>query len=265
MNTIVIAFANHKGGVGKTTTVASLAAMLATQGRRVLMVDLDAQCSLTETFIDFLPEKTIWDALTGPKTNHALDDLIIPGTEFSTPILDLDLIAASPELSEIETTLASRINREGTLLKVFRSLGVEEKYDYVLLDCPPSLETMTVNALTACSRLIVPTTPEMYPVNGLRKLEDKCEEIADSLNPGLRIDGIVVTRYNPTKNLYLSIDEALRRHYGNTVFTTRIRDNVRLAECPGVRKNIFDYAPNSNGAKDYQALAREVIQRFENQ
>lgn len=132
----------------------------------------------------------------------------------------------------------------------------------MLLDCPPSLGLITVNALVAATDVYVPIAPEIYPLKGLVKLEEICSMVSARLNPGIGITGIVVTMYNPTKNLFVQVDAKLRELYGNKVFTTRIRENVKLAECPMHRKDIISYAPESNGAEDYKRLAKEILTRL---
>lgn len=264
MNDIkIIAVANHKGGVGKTTFVASTAPLLAKAGYRVLMIDLDPQCSLTESFIDFAPEKTIHDAFQTPKTGSK--DIVVNWTEFKDPVPNLDLIPSSPELAAAEPALNSRTARERILEKILRNLNVGKDYDIVLLDCAPDMYLYTVNALVACNELFVPTTAEYLSVAGLKKLEEKCEELAEDFNPGLRISGIIVNRFSKGKNLNVSADEALRERYGDIVFKTRIRENIRLAESPQFVQSISSYAPASNGALDYKMLADEIIKRFENE
>ena len=250
----IIAFANHKGGVAKTTSVATLGTVLAKAGYRILLVDLDSQCSLTESLIDFEPEETAYNAfLTGKFKNiiHVADNL--------------DLIPAAVEISELDMMLAAKIAHEKILLKILKNIDAGEKYDIVMLDCSPSLGLITMNALVACNELYVPTTAEFLPLKGLKKLEAKCEELAEEANPGLTFTGIIVTRYDSRKNLHQSVDEALRTRYGDIVFRSRIRENVKISEAPRNCKDIVSYAPESNGAYDYVQLAKEMIDRFENE
>lgn len=250
----IIAFANHKGGVAKTTSVATLGTLMAKAGYRVLLVDLDSQCSLTESIIDYEPESTVYDAfLTGKcRCTIHVDD-------------NLDLIPAAVEISDLDMMLAAKTSHEKLLLKILRNMNAGENYDIILLDCPPSLGLITTNALVACNELYVPTTAEFLPLKGLKKLEAKCEDLAEELNPELRFTGIIVTRYDSRKNLHQSVDEALRDRYGDIVFRTRIRENVKISESPRSCKDVVAYAPDSNGAYDYIQLAKEMIDRFENQ
>ena len=168
---------------------------------------------------------------------------------------------AAPKESGRELTVTSNISREQYLKTVIDQ--VRDEYEFIVLDCPPSLGLLTKNALVVCDELYVPTTPEYTPVAGLVKLQEECEEIAEELNPGLRITGIIITRYNPTKNLNLAADQSLRENFGPVVFNTRIRENIRIAESPQFYKDIISYAPQSNGAKDYLALTEEVLKRLE--
>ncbi len=257
----IIAFANHKGGVGKTTTVASLAPFFARKGYRVLMIDLDPQCSLTESFLGFTPETSIYDAFLSPKSGST--DIIIKSEEFRNPVKNLDLIPSSPEVSELENVLSAKASRERILEKILRNINVGRNYDIVMMDCAPDLYLITQNALVACNELFVPTTAEILPMKGLKKLESKCEELAEDLNPDLQISGIIINRYNKTRNLNESVDTALRKRFGNIVFKTKIRENIRLAESPITGKNILDYAPGSNGAIDFNALGEEILKRFQ--
>ena len=248
--------ANHKGGVAKTTTVASISSLLAHAGMKILMVDLDAQCSLTESFINEEPDTTVYNAFLNPKKDWS--DAVIKIRE------NLHLLPASTEVSDLDMMLAAKTQNEKYLLKILKNMHADEKYDYIILDCPPSLALITTNALVAADELYVPTMAEIMPLRGLKKLEAKIEEIAEELNPELKITGIIVTRHNSTKNLNNNVLNALREIYGDVVFNTVIRENIKLAESPNFRKDIVEYAPKSNGAKDYVALTQEIIDRLEN-
>lgn len=260
--TKIIAVANDKGGVGKTTTALTVGMELARRGYRVLLVDLDAQCSLTENCLTFPADRTAFDAFLRPKE---AENCIVSGHDFEHPVDNVDLLPASKDMKDLEMILAAKTQHEKILTKIFRTLEIGRYYDVVVIDCPPSLGLLTKNALAVCNELYVPTTAEYTPVAGLVKLREECEEIAEDLNPGLRISGIIITRYNKTKNLNMAADESLRKNFGDVVFSTRIRENIRIAESPQELKDIIAYSPDSNGAKDYAALVDEIVNRFVNE
>ena len=245
----VIAVANHKGGVGKTTSVANLGAALSLMGKRVLLIDLDAQQNLTFFFLKDEAEVSVYDALTG---------------KAALPILhvkeNLDLTPSSIDLARAELDLNARIAREAILKNLLAD--VAGKYDYILLDCPPSLGIVTYNALVAASDLFITLTAEALPYKGLTMLEEVVGEIRQTINPSLEISGVFITRYN-NRNLNNIVAEQIAEIYGSKVFHTKIRENIAVAEAPLSQMDIFAYAPESNGAKDYRALAEEVVARYE--
>lgn len=244
----IIAIANHKGGVAKTTTTANLGAALNLAGFRVLVVDLDAQCNLTASLCNELidDEATIYGAL---KSVSAL-----PVRQIKE---GFDLCPASLNLSGIDQELADDLERN---FRLTDCLSKTKEYDYILLDCPPSLGLLTVNALIAASEVYITLTAEGLPTMGLSKLSDMIKTIQRRLNPSLSLSGIVITRYNG-RRLNKTVEESLRAKFGDIVFETKIRENISLAEAPLSVADIFVYAPDSNGAKDYSSLAEEVIKR----
>ncbi len=244
----VIAIANHKGGVGKTTSVACIGAALARQGRRTLLIDLDAQQNLT--FI-----------LNGDKeTESSVYDSLVRGK--SLPILqigkNLDLVPSSLELARAESDLSSKMMREVILKN--RINEIAENYDYILLDCPPSLGIITTNALVAATELYIPLTAEALPLKGLTMLDEVVSEIKEQINDRLVLGGVFLTRYN-NRRLNKEVETAILSRYGSKVFSTKIRENISLAEMPVTGSSIFDYDPNSNGATDYEALTKEILSR----
>lgn len=254
LKTRIIAVANHKGGVGKTTTVATLGSIFAKVGMRVLMVDLDAQCNLTDTFLSEVEGPTVYEVFKDRRD-------YLP-----TRIKDgLDILPASLDMSALDIIIGGQFEKERILSDVLEKMDISERYDLVLLDCPPSLGLVTVNALVAADEVYVPIAPEVYPLKGLVKLEEICSMVSARLNPGIGITGVIVTMFNPTKNLFVTVDEKLRGIYGDKVFRTRIRENVKLAECPMHRTEITSYAPESNGATDYVNLAKEILARLDEQ
>ena len=250
-NTRIIAIANQKGGVGKTTTVATLGSLLARQGRKVLLVDLDAQCNLTDSILDCESDKSVYDAFLGD-----MKDYTVKVRE------NLYLLPSSLDMSAMDLMIAGRLEREKILAKILLNLNRQNDYDVILLDCSPSLGIVTVNAIVASTDIYIATTAEFLPIKGLVKFSEICDTLAQGLNPGIRISGIIVTRYNTTKKLHVSVDEKLRETYGDLVFKTRIRENIKLAECPMTFKDIVTYAPESNGARDYAALCEEITARL---
>lgn len=249
--TRVIAIANHKGGVGKTTSVACIGAALARHGRRTLLIDLDAQQNLT--FI-----------LTGKSdTENSVYDSFVRGK--SLPIVNvgqnLDLVPSSLELARAESDLSSKMMREIILKNKIAEIA--QDYDYILLDCPPSLGIVTTNALVAATELYIPLTAETLPLIGLTMLEEVVNEIREQINNRLVLGGVFLTRYN-NRRLNKEVESAILSRYGSKVFSTKIRENISLAEMPATRSTIYDYDPNSNGARDYDSLTEEIIGQEQN-
>ena len=243
----IISIVNHKGGVGKTTSVSSLGVALARMGKRVLLVDLDAQGNLTDTLTQTPGVRSIYDSLRTLET--------IPVVNIRE---GLDLCPSSIDLVSMDLELADKKDREYRLSKLLQGLD----YEYILLDCPPSLGLLTINALTASTKVIIPLTPEALPAKGLGTLLDIIERTKETLNPGLSLGGILITRYNRRKINRL-VEETLRETFGDSVFRTKIRENVDISESPLQNKDIYSYSPDSIGAKDYESLALEVVAKFE--
>lgn len=243
-----IAIANHKGGVGKTTSVASLGDAFARMGKKVLLIDLDAQQNLTYSMTqreDY--DQSIYDTLVRDKE--------LPIINVRT---NLDLVPASLELARAEIDMATKIAREGILKAAIAPLLAE--YDYIIIDCPPSLGIVTTNALVASDELMIPLTAETLPLKGLTMLDEVLGEVRKRINPNVRLGGVFLTRYNNRK-LNKEVESMIRQRYAEKVFNTRIRENIALAEMPVSGQSIFDYDSKSNGAADYMALAKEIEQR----
>lgn len=247
--TKIIAVLNHKGGVGKTTTTINLAAALQQKKKRVLAIDMDGQANLTESFgLSIEEEQTVYGAMKGkyplPLVETAVGVTVVPSC--------LDLSAAEAEL-------INEPGRELILNGLIGKLLENRKFDYILIDCPPSLGLLTLNALTAADYLIIPVQAQFLAMRGMAKIMNVIATVQERLNPKLAIGGIVITQFDKRKTLNKSVAELVKDSFCEKVFKTVIRDNVSLAEAPIKGKNIFEYSRNSNGAKDYMALAQEVL------
>ena len=246
----IIAVVNQKGGVGKTTTAVNLGDGLNRLRKKVLLIDLDPQAHLT--FSLSVPEqkleKSVYEVLSG-------------GISFNEAITHrdggLDVIPSSLKLSGAELEFSGIKGRE-FLLK--ESLSRLKGYDYIFIDCSPSLGLLTVNALTTAKEVYIPLTTEFLSLQGLSKLLQTVEVIKGGLNKGIEITGIIATRYNKRKKLNQEVVEKIREYFGNKLFKTYIRENISLAEAPGFGKTIFEYKPKSRGAEDYLSLSRKIAE-----
>lgn len=247
--TKIIAIANHKGGVGKTTAVASIGAALANKGYKVLLVDLDAQANLTTSLLPEEPERTIYNALTERKQ--------LPIVEARE---NLHITPSALDLAGVELELSGAMSREFILKDLLEP--VADNYDYILLDCPPSLSLIAVNAFVASTDVVIPLTAEALPFKGLTMIQDILAMVKKRLNPSLRLSGIVLSRWAGRK-LNQMVEETLKENFPDVVFNTKIRENIAVAEAPLAKKDIFSYNKGSNGAKDYQALTEELLKRLE--
>ncbi|MBQ7191694.1 MAG: ParA family protein [Paludibacteraceae bacterium] len=251
--THIIALANQKGGVGKTTTAINLSAGLAREGQRTLLIDADPQANASSGLgVDIRELKqTIYECLVSdidPQTavlpTH-IDNLhIIPS--------HIDLVGAEIEMLNIE-------QREQRMKSVIAA--VKDDYDYILIDCSPSLGLITVNALTAATDLIIPVQCEFFALEGIAKLLNTVKIIKQKLNPDLRIQGFVLTMYDSRLRLSNQVYEEVKRHFGDLVFNTVITRNVRLSEAPSHGMSVIEYDPQSKGAQNYIQLAKELMQR----
>ncbi|MFQ5598125.1 MAG: ParA family protein [Nitrospiria bacterium] len=249
----IITVANQKGGVAKTTTAINLSASLAVAELKVLLVDLDPQGNATsgvginrETL-----EGSVYDLLIG---RHPFSELIV-----RTEVPDLDLLPANIDLVGAEVELVGMNGRE-TILKERLKSNVD-RYDYVIIDCPPSLGLLTLNALTTAGTLLVPLQCEYFAMEGLALLMKTMKRVQASLNPGLDIEGILFTMYDGRNNLSNQVSQEIRTHFGNRVLKTIIPRNITLAEAPSHGKPVLYYGAASRGAKAYLALAGEILRR----
>ncbi len=247
----VVAIANQKGGVGKSTTAINLGAYLAMEGKRVLIVDLDPQSNATSGLGigPNVPERQIYDVLVN---DAAIEEIIV-----QTSTEGLDLAPSSLRLAGAEVELVSLYSREGRLERSLEPVLGE--YDIILVDCPPSLGLLTVNALAAADEVLIPIQCEYYALEGLVLLLRTIEKIRVYLNPDLRIGGILLTMHDARTNISKQVMEEVRKQYPNETFITVIPRNVRLSEAPSYGQPISQYDPLSRGARAYQDLAKEVI------
>ena len=248
----VIACANQKGGVGKTTTVVNLSSYLALSGDRVLVIDLDPQGNATSGLgVDRSTVASVYDAVVD---SQALDGLIL-----ATQVENLDLVPSSIALAGAEVELAPLEQRERRLGRLLDP--VRATYDHIFIDCPPSLGLLTVNALTAADGTLIPIQCEYYALEGLSQLLATINLVRDHLNPALAVDGAVLTMYDGRTNLSSQVAAEVRKHLGERVYETVIPRSVRLSEAPSHGQPIHRYAPTSSGATAYQALAAEFRAR----
>jgi chromosome partitioning protein len=249
----ILAITNQKGGVGKTTTTVNLAACLAELKQRVLLVDLDPQgnatmgCGIDKNRLTH----TVYHLLLGLA---AIDAVLIPA-----PSCHCHIVPANRELAGAEVELVSIDDREHRLQRALRQ--VEADYDYILIDCPPALNLLTVNALAAAHAVMIPMQCEYYALEGLSDLVSTVRKVRAGLNPRLEIDGLLRTMFDPRNTLAQQVSTQLEQHFGEKVYVTVIPRNVRLAEAPSYGKPVIEYDRSSKGSVAYLALAEEVLQR----
>ena len=246
----IISLLNHKGGVGKTTSAINIGAGLVELGRKVLLIDLDPQANLTLSLGIPRQNATIYEALRG-------ESELVPFSYRE----GFDIITSSLDLSSAEMELINEAGREYILRELLES--VIENYDYIIIDCPPSLGLLTLNALTSCDYVYIPLQTEFLALQGLAKIKQIIDKVRFRLNKKLEIGGVIATMYDARKVLNRDVVETIKKYFGEKVFNTLIRDNVALAEAPAQRKDIFEYNRTSNGAKDSLSLCQEVIERTE--
>jgi chromosome partitioning protein len=250
----IIAIANQKGGVGKTTTTINLGAALAQLGCKILIVDLDPQGNAS-TGLGIATEDrefTTYELL--------LDDVALVDVVKPTMTPDLYIIPATVDLSSADMELVSNEKRSFLLHDALRQFAMDELgFDYILIDCPPSLNLLTVNAMVAAHSILVPLQSEFFALEGLSQLMLTIREVRQTANAALRIEGVVLTMYDSRNNLSQQVEADARDNLGQIVFQTVIPRNVRLSEAPSFSKSVLDYDPESKGAKAYLALGEELL------
>lgn len=249
----IISVANQKGGVGKTTTTVNLGACLAQDGKKVLLIDSDAQGNATSGLGVRKPDvkQDIYDVL--------VNEVSIKETIIKTSRENLSIVPATLQLAGAEIELTSMMARESRLKSALAE--VSDEYDFILVDCPPSLGHLTINAFTASDAILIPVQCEYYALEGLSQLLNTVRLVQKHFNPGLEIEGVLLTMYDARTNLGAEVVEEVRRYFQEKVYDTIIPRNVRLSEAPSHGKPIIDYDTRSKGAEVYQALAKEVLVR----
>lgn len=246
----IVGVINQKGGVGKTTSAINLAAALA-ETRRVLLVDMDPQANASSGVGVRGAERTIYDVLIGEMSaRRAITDTDVP---------NLKVLPASMELSGAAVELDASTDNMRLLAKAL--IGVRPNFDFIVVDAPPSIGALTLNALVAADHLIIPLQTEYYALEGIASMMETVERLRGSLNPDLNILGILLTMFDSRTRLSQEVEENVRKHFAKLVFTAVIPRNVRLAEAPSYGQPIYAYAPTSSGAQAYRQLSEEVIAR----
>lgn len=246
----IISLLNHKGGVGKTTSTINIGAGLVELGKKVMLIDLDPQANLSLSLGIPRQPNTIYEALRGESE-----------LEPYTVRENLDVVMSTLDLSGAEMELINEAGREYILKELFEP--IKDDYDFIIIDCPPSLGLLTLNALGASDYVYIPLQTQFLALQGLAKIKQVIDKVKFRLNKNLEIGGVIATMYDSRKILNRDVVDTIKKYFGEKVFNTLIRDNVSLAEAPSQRKDIFHYNPSSIGAQDYKSLCLEILERIE--
>lgn len=251
-----IAIFNQKGGVGKTTTNINLGASLAMKGRKVLMLDIDPQGNTTSGI-----------GISKKELTHTVYDLLIEddfdtvNAIIHTNIKNLDIIPASADLAGAEIELVGLEGREGQLRQAIEK--IKDKYDYIFIDCPPSLGLLTINSLTAVESVLIPIQCEFYALEGVSQLVSTIDLVKKNLNTDIEIEGVILSMFDGRTNLSIQVVQEVKKYFGSKVYSTVIPRNIRLAEAPSFGMAITEYDPKSKGAEAYKDFAEEFLEREE--
>ena len=253
----IVAIGNQKGGVGKTTTAVNLAASLSAKGLKILLVDLDPQANATSGCGAALESlgRSIYEVLLGK-----IDAISSIQSIYVDSGITFDLLPSHISLSGAEIEMASLFGREKKLAELLGTVSID--YDFILIDCPPALGLLTVNAFAAADSLLIPVQCEYYALEGVSRLLETVQLVKQQINPKLQIAGVLLTLYDSRLQLSKSVASEARRYFGQEVFDTVIKRNVRLAEAPSFGKSIISHAPDSMGAENYADLATEFLEGF---
>lgn len=263
---MILAITNQKGGVGKTTTVLNIGVYLAIKGKKVLLVDIDPQSNLTsglglheenldEKLSTESERKTVYDILV----NKVNPNEVIKKTRFE----NLNIIPSGIELAGAEVEMVNAMSRENILKKALSEISND--YDFILIDCPPSLGLLTINGLVSANCILIPVQSEYFALEGLGQLMNTVKLIKSNLNYGLEIGGVILTMYDNRTNLSRDVTQEVRKFFGSKVFETYIPRNIKLSEAPSRGLSIYEYAPYSQGGLSYDKLSDEIIRRFDNE
>ena len=248
MSTSIIAISNHKGGVGKTTYVVNIGAGLALIGYKVLLIDMDPQANLTQSYGITKAKVSVYEVLKGEAEVETVEIFE-----------NLEILPSTLDLSGAEMELINEAGREYILSEAIAS--IVDKYDYVFIDCPPSLGLLTINALTAATEVYIPLQAHYLAIKGLTKIIEVIGKVKKRLNKKIEITGVFVTQFDKRKVLHRDVVDTIYTYFQEKLFNTKIRENIALAEAPSQGYDIFHYDPESKGAEDYKKLCTEIIER----